>query len=96
MSKIDAKVVREGKKGVMLQIKAINVPDFGNMKCQIDYHLDSEEMADAIEAAAREGEKALDGMDVDPTDDASVGAYVGTCGEALIGVMNAVKEQLNK
>ncbi|MGW8178648.1 MAG: hypothetical protein ACWGQW_07775 [bacterium] len=94
MSKIDASVVREGKRGLMLQIKAVNVPEFGTMKCQIDYHLDSEKMADALERAVTPYQKALDGMEVDPMNEASVAEYLDTCSKALATIMGTIKAEM--
>jgi len=92
--RIDCKAVKEGKKGVMLQIKAA-AEDFGHMKCTLDYHLETPEMTDAIYQAALDAEKLLDGMEVDPTDDESVGNYVEACGKALANVMLKIKEVLS-
>jgi hypothetical protein len=92
--KIDAKAIRQGPKGVKFKIDA-KADGFGKMQCEIMYHLDSEEMAAAILQKAEEAEGMLDGMEVDITDDASIGAYVGACGQALTGIMQAVKTHLS-
>lgn len=93
--KIDAKVVREGKNAVMFQVKA-KAKGFGSMKCQIDYHLEDEKMAEAVLDAGIAAEELLDNMEVDPTDEASVAAYIQACGTALLGIMNAIKDTLAK
>jgi hypothetical protein len=88
-SKIDAKAVREGDRGVKFQVKAAD-KDFGSMHCQIDLHLASDAKALAVLAAAEKAEGMLDGMEVDPADPESIQRYIGACGFALEGVIRAM------
>lgn len=91
--RIDAKVTREGKRAVMLQVKARS-EGFGSMRCQIDYHLDSERMAEAVFEAGADAERLLDGMSVNVKDIATVNEYLDACHKALVGVMLAIKNAM--
>jgi hypothetical protein len=91
--KIDARVNREGKRAVCFTVRA-KAAGFGSMKCTIDYHCETEEMATAIMEAGVDAEKLLDNMEIDPTNVADVAVYVDACGKALLGVMEAVQKQL--
>jgi hypothetical protein len=77
----------------MFQVKA-KAEGFGSMRCQIDYHLDSERMAEAVYEAGADAERLLDGMVVDVKDIATVNEYVNACHKALVGVMLAVKNAM--
>lgn len=89
--KVQAKAIKEGKKGVKLQIQA-KAKGWGSMKCQLDYHLESEDVAAAMWDAVKEAQNLLDGLEVDPTDDESLKEYMAACGEALGCVMAVVSE----
>jgi hypothetical protein len=86
-SKIDAKAIREGDKGVKFTVKV--AADFGSVHCLIDIKLTDEEKAKAVLAAAEKAETMIHGMEVDPADADSVNSYVQACGFALQGVIQA-------
>jgi hypothetical protein len=86
-SKIDAKAIREGDKGIKFQVQ-VNA-DAVKVHCLIDLKLTDEAKVAAVLAAAQKAETMLDGMEVDPANADSVNAYVQACGFALQGVVQA-------
>lgn len=91
--RVRAWCTREAKRVVHFHLRA-DSDGFGAFKADLLYNLDSEKMADAIERAGVEAERVLDKFEVDPTDLASVNAYIEACNKALFGVMMAVKSAL--
>ena len=80
--KVTCTAKREGKRGAQLHIKA-HTDGFGHFKAQLDYHCESEEMADAVMEALTSAQGVLDGQQVDLRDEESVAAYVDACGYVL-------------
>ncbi len=86
-SRIDAKAIKEGDKGVKFTVKV--AADGVAVHCLIDFKLTDEEKAKAVLAAAEKAETMLDGMEVDAANADSVNSYVQACGFALQGVIQA-------
>jgi hypothetical protein len=92
-TKVNCKFKELGGHGAALDIH-LHVPGFGKMKCGVRYDLESQAMLDIVVRNGKEFEKTLDGMQIDPAHQASLGRYQFTLAEGLSKLMGEVKEKL--
>lgn len=94
-TKVDCKFKELGGHAVTLDVHQ-HIPGFGKIKCGIRYDLESQAMLDIVVRSGREFQKTLDAMEVDPTDQASIGRYQVALATGLSELMGEVQNELKK